>query len=105
MLARRDIPAFVAVDHEFHRAMCTQAGVPGLWAAVRTRSGHLDRLRHLHLPTPGKAQSVIAEHEGILRAVAGGEAEEAQRRLRAHLSGTLASIDALRKEHPSYLGD
>lgn len=104
-LARGDIPAFAEADRDFHKAMCMQAEVPGLWAVVRTRSGHLDRLRHLHLPTPGKAQSVIEEHTRILRAIAAGQPEEAQRQLRQHLSSTLASVEALRREHPSYLKD
>lgn len=102
-LSRRDFVGFVEADREFHGAMHVMAGVPGLWAAIRRRSGHLDRLRHLHLPTPGKAQSVIEEHKRIMRAVAGGKAKDAQRYLREHLSGTLASIEILRKKHPTYM--
>lgn len=104
-LADGDMTAFIAADHAFHHAMHEMAGVPGLWAVIRRRSGHLDRLRHLHLPTPGKTQSVIDEHKRILRAVAAGKPDDAQRQLRAHLSGTLGSVDLLRKKHPTYMRD
>lgn len=104
-LARGDMTGFIAADHAFHEAMHEMAGVPGLWAVIRRRSGQLDRLRHLHLPTPGKTQSVVDEHKRILRAVAAGKPEEAQRQLRAHLSGTLGSVDALRRMHPTFMRD
>lgn len=103
-LERGDMTEFIAQDHEFHRALCEIAGVGGLWGVIRTRSGQLDRLRHLHLPTPGKTRSVIDEHKRILRAVAAGKPEEAQRHLRAHLSGTLAQVDVLQRLHPTYIG-
>lgn len=103
-LERGDMIEFIAQDHEFHRSLCEIAGVGGLWSIIRTRSGQLDRLRHLHLPTPGKTRSVIEEHKRILRAVAAGKPEEAQKHLRAHLSGTLAQVDALQLLHPTYIG-
>lgn len=103
-LERGDMAEFIAQDHEFHRSLCEVAGVGGLWAIIRTRSGQLDRLRHLHLPTPGKTRSVIEEHKRILRAVAAGRPEEAQKHLRAHLSGTLAQVEALQRLHPTYIG-
>lgn len=103
--AAGDRDGFIAADHAFHQHLHELAGVPGLWQVIRTRSGQLDRLRHLHLPAPGKIQSVINEHRRILKAVAAGKAEDAQRALRAHLSGTLASAELLRRQHPSYIRD
>ncbi|MBL8704973.1 MAG: GntR family transcriptional regulator [Rhodospirillales bacterium] len=103
-LERGDMTEFIAQDHEFHRSLCEIAGVGGLWAFIRTRSGQLDRLRHLHLPTPGKTRSVIEEHKRILRAVTQGNPEEAQKHLRAHLSGTLAQVETLQRLHPTYIG-
>ena len=105
LLQRNDIPAFAEADREMHRTMLELAGVPGLWSVIRSRSGHLDRLRHLHLPTPGKAQSVIEEHRGVFEAVSAGDPAQAQERLRTHLSGTIASVDELRSRFPGYLKD
>ena len=33
---------------------------PSLWEEVRRRSGHLDRLRRLHLPAAGKGDAILA---------------------------------------------
>lgn len=104
-LERGDMTGFIAADHEFHRLLHEIAGVAGLWGATRTRSGQLDRLRRLDLPTPGKTRSVIDEHKRILRAVLAGRPDEAQQHLRAHLSGTLGNVDRLRRLHPDYIGD
>ena len=105
LLERGDIAAFADADREMHRTMMELAGIPGLWPVIRSRSGHLDRLRNLHLPTPGKAGSVIEEHRRILQAIASGDAARSQDALRAHLSGTIASVEELRTLYPDYLSD
>src|ERR1041384_4104949 len=48
-------------------------------ALGRTRSGHIDRRRQLHLPSPGKAQDIVRHHRLIAKAIAGGEPEQAQK--------------------------
>ena len=58
-----------------------------LWTLVRSRSGHIDRLRRLHLPSPGKAQDIVRHHKLITKAIGAGEPDEAQRHLRTHLVG------------------
>lgn len=103
LLALNDIDGFARADREMHRTLLRLADVPGLWSAIRSRSGHLDRLRRLHLPTPGKAQSVVDEHRGIIEAVARGDATAAQEGLRRHLSGTVASVETLRERYPDYI--
>src|SRR5689334_23158682 len=97
-----DFEAFMAADNEFHAQLYADAGKQDLWALVRSRSGHIDRLRRLHLPSPGKAQNIVKRHKAIARAIAAGKPEEAQRQLREHLSGTLAQVDEIRKRYPDY---
>lgn len=103
LLRAGDIDGFARADREMHRTLLELAGVPGLWGAIRNRSGHLDRLRRLHLPTPGKAESVVDEHRAIVAAIAAGDPQAAQDRLRAHLSGTVASVETLRARYPGYV--
>ena len=102
LLASGDHVAFVAADEAFHFTLYAAAGVPGLHLLVRSRSGHLDRLRRLHLPTPGKADAVLRDHEQIAEAIIRAEPERAERHLRAHLSGTVAELDRIRAEAPEY---
>lgn len=99
----QDLEGFVETDQSLHRQLCEAAEVPGLWVLIRSRSGHLDRLRRLHLPVPGKAQSILDDHARILDAIAAGDADAAQEALRRHLSGTLAQVDEIRARFPDYV--
>ncbi|MEJ8837436.1 GntR family transcriptional regulator [Ramlibacter sp. AN1133] len=103
LAAAGDYDKFIAADREFHRLMYVAAGVPDLFDLVRRRSGHVDRLRRLHLPTAGKAKAVVRDHRKIVEAIASGNAEEARERVREHLSGTLGQIEQIRHEHPEYV--
>lgn len=96
---------FMAADNEFHAQLYEAAGKQEIWTLVRSRSGHIDRLRRLHLPSPGKAQDIVRHHKLITRAIAGGEPDEAQKHLRTHLSGTLSELAQIRSRHPEYLND
>jgi len=66
-------------------------------------SGHVDRLRLLHVPTEGKAESIMSGHQAILQAIESGDAETAQQAVREHLSGTLASVEEIQQRYPEYL--
>lgn len=95
-----DYRAFIEADRSFHRLMYEAAGVPDLFDLVRQRSGHLDRLRMLNLPTLGKQRQIVEDHRRIVEGVARGDADAAQAALRGHLSGTLAQVEAIRAQHP-----
>ena len=86
----------MAADNEFHAQLYEAADKQDIGALVRSRSGHIDRLRRLHLPSPGKAQDIIRHHKLIAKSIAAGEPDEAQRHLRKHLSGTLSELAQIR---------
>ena len=94
---------FMAADNDFHAQLYAAADKQDLWTLVRSRSGHIDRLRRLHLPSPGKAQDIVRHHRLIAKAIGAGEPEEAQKHLRTHLSGTLNYLDTIRARYPEYL--
>ncbi|SKA38917.1 DNA-binding transcriptional regulator, GntR family [Enhydrobacter aerosaccus] len=98
-----DFAQFMAADNEFHRQLYAAADKLELWNLVRSRSGHIDRLRRLHLPTPGKAQDIVRHHRLIMRAIAASRPDEAQQHLRKHLSGTLGYLEQIRERYPDYL--
>ncbi len=103
LAARQDWLGFIAADKEFHRLMYVAAGLPRLWSVVMRMSGHVDRLRLLHIPSSGKTESILDAHLAILEAIASGDAEAAQHAVRDHLSGTLASVDEIQQKYPEYL--
>ncbi|HVO90914.1 MAG TPA: GntR family transcriptional regulator [Casimicrobiaceae bacterium] len=100
-----DYPAFVADDQTFHRTMYQAARVPDLYTIVRQHSGHIDRLRRLHVPEPGKASAIVDDHKRIVDSIARGQPDEAVRRLREHLSGTLSWVDKVRTKYPDYVAN
>ena len=100
-----DFERFIAADNEFHAQLYAAAGKQDIWSLVKSRSGHIDRLRRLHLPSPGKAQDILRHHRLIAKAIGAGEPDEAQKHLRTHLSGTLSELAQIRARYPEYLSD
>lgn len=100
-----DFAEFTALDRLFHRSLFQAAGVPSLWDLISGRSGHIDRLRQLNLPDPGKMAAVLNAHEKILAAISAGDLAAVEESVRRHLSGTLASIPTIQKAHPAYFED
>ncbi|HEV6968909.1 GntR family transcriptional regulator [Roseateles sp.] len=103
LAAKKDFLGFIAADKEFHRLMYVAAGLPRLWSVVVRMSGHVDRLRLLHIPTTGKTESILGAHRAILQAIESSDAEAAQQAVRDHLSGTLASVEEIQQRYPEYL--
>lgn len=99
----RDYREFVAADQAFHRQMYEAAGVPELWDMVRRLSGHIDRLRRLHLPAVGKALAIVRDHGAIVDAIEQHDADAAQAALRKHLCGTLGHVEQIRRRHPNFV--
>jgi DNA-binding GntR family transcriptional regulator len=98
-----DLGGFIMFDQEFHKTMYEAAKLMSVWHMIRGASGNLDRLRRLHVPVNGKAQSVLEQHAGIAQAIAEGDSAGAQKWVRRHLSGTLAELNSLRERYPDYI--
>lgn len=97
-----DLAGFAETDEAFHRCMYRAVGKEALWYLVQSRSGHIDRLRRLHLPASGKLARIVSDHGQLLTAIDGGSAQGAQDALRTHLSGTLEYVEKIRRAHPQY---
>ena len=94
--------AFASADQAFHRALYDALGMGELWHLVRRQSGHIDRLRRLHLPKEGKMHEILGAHTAIVDAIEAHAPEKAQDALRDHLSRSLDFVDTLRQSHPDY---
>ncbi|WP_420406097.1 GntR family transcriptional regulator [Nisaea sp.] len=97
-----DLAAFAEADNELHRRMYELADVAGLWDIVRARRVHLDRLRNLHLPSKGKASSILREHKRILDCLALRDPDAAEIAVREHLRGTVSATGQIRAHFPEY---
>ncbi|MGH7002801.1 MAG: GntR family transcriptional regulator [Alphaproteobacteria bacterium] len=94
---------FDTLDKDFHRKLYERAGILNLWSTVRRQSVHLDRLRRLNLPMPGKMQTVLKDHRQIVDAIKSADPEAADTAVRKHLSGTLSIIDVISGQFPDYV--
>lgn len=97
-----DLDTFVQGDDNFHAHLYELAGVGGLWDLILTRRAHIDRLRRLHLPAPGKAAEILEQHRKLVDVFESGNADAAEREVRGHLGGTLAAAEEIRGLHPEY---
>jgi DNA-binding GntR family transcriptional regulator len=100
-----DDDAFYLLDGGFHRALFEAAGYDGLWTLVQERSGHLDRVRRLQIPSPGKPHRVIEEHGRILDAIKASNVDGVDREMRKHLSGALNELGGIIEKHPDFFAD
>jgi DNA-binding GntR family transcriptional regulator len=57
-----DLTQFDAQDRLIKAQMYDAAGVPDLCVLARRHSGHIDRLRRLHLPMTGKVHQIMRDH-------------------------------------------
>src|SRR5437660_314285 len=100
-----DFEKLMAADNEFHAQLYAATDKGDIWSLVKSRSGHIDRLRRMHLPSPGKAQDIVRHHRLIAKSIDSGEPDEAQKHLRTHLSGTLSELARIRSRYPEYLSN
>lgn len=99
-LARGDYAGFVPLDDALHASLFALAGVGQLWGIIHAKKAHLDRIRFLQVPEPGKIERIGEQHVAILDAIEAGDAELAERLVRAHTSGALQSLERLLQERP-----
>lgn len=96
------IAIFQELDELFHQTLFAGVKRSSLHQLVRERSGHLERIRRLHLPEKGKIDSILDGHHAIIEAIATRDEQGAVDAIREHLSRTVAKVEDLRKEFPQY---
>lgn len=92
---------FIPLDDRFHQTLFEAAGVGQVWSVIQAKKAHLDRIRILHTPEPGKLDEVIAQHRVMLEAILAGDRAGAEAVCRRHTSGVLhylAHLQATRAE-------
>lgn len=90
-----DFRQFIPLDDSFHHALFVLAGMGELWSVIHARKAHLDRIRFLQAPAPGKIPLLVEEHEAILDAIAAKDGEKAEKILRSHIAGAVLYMEEL----------
>lgn len=99
-VARGDRERFLALDEDFHRSFCEEAGLPRSWRVVQAVKLQMDRVRYLSLPDDGHLQHLHQQHTAILDAVEEGAADTAAAGMTAHLQEVLQTVRRLNETRP-----
>lgn len=100
VLPAGNFAAFTQLDDAMHAWMFKAAGMDRLWSAIHAKKAHLDRIRFLHVPQPGKTELVTEQHTGILDAIEAGDRRLTEKRVREHTSGALVYLQQLMNTRP-----
>lgn len=95
-----DHNAFRREDEQFHIAIAEGAGCGMAWSAVADIKAHMDRVCNLQLRHPDSMKNLIAEHEAIIVAIDGRDAEAAATAMRRHLNGILSDLPQIEADNP-----
>lgn len=93
---------FNEMDRAFHTCLFEAVGMENLNELLVGKLGHLARCQRLELPKAGRMEAIILGHKEILQAIESGDANEAAKATRQHLTGTILRISTLQAENPEY---
>ncbi|MGH1575804.1 GntR family transcriptional regulator [Planktotalea sp.] len=97
-----DLPAFHALDYDFHKLIYVLGGNPMAFEVMLECKQKVDRLCMLSLEQTSEAKSILADHYEIAEGLASGSLEQAQNSVRKHLSRLDQTIEYIYKSHPDF---
>jgi len=95
LAARNEFAAFLPLDDAFHESLFQIADLKEIWGIIHGRKAHLDRIRFLQAPQPGKLTTLVEQHEAILDAIVEGAHLRVEEMIRSHVSGAVAFMEDL----------
>ncbi|WFE76990.1 GntR family transcriptional regulator [Roseinatronobacter sp. S2] len=101
-LDQQDLAGFRQLDLAFHQQLFTASGHDTVYHFIRRESGHIDRIRALHLPMHGKGVQILDDHTAITDALHNHDAPAARAAMRRHLSQSFVIGGTLKEQHPQY---
>ena len=92
---------FFALDEAFHQGLLQLGGHDRVWPTVVAAKGHLDRARRLGLHVSESSTHRFAEqHADVLRAILGGDRDQAKSLMRQHLRAVFDDVEQIRSRSP-----
>lgn len=95
-----DHDRFYRLDEAFHRTLSLGAGHDAAWGVTQEVKAQLDRVRYLSVPDATPIATLIEQHTAILDSVAAGDADAAERAVKAHMREILRSLPELIARFP-----
>ena len=91
---RGDVDTYDTLNGEFHMTLYKAAHNSFLQEVALSARARLVALRRVQLRQKGRMFRSRSEHDGVMQAIAEGDAETASRRMRAHMLSAAAAFDA-----------
>jgi GntR family transcriptional regulator, rspAB operon transcriptional repressor len=97
---RGDIAWFLREDEAFHQAIALGVDCERAWRLLENLKAQMDRVRYLSMPLATPVETLIEQHEAILRAIEEHAPDRAEAAMRSHLSEILKSLPKIAAAHP-----
>ncbi|PSL15386.1 GntR family transcriptional regulator [Shimia abyssi] len=100
-----DSNRFHDLDYQFHRLLCASAKQTFAYEIIAENKAQVDRLCMLALTSKDAMDTLYKDHEILLQALFGGDAETADQTLRTHLDRLTPTIEAIYTTHNAYFDE
>lgn len=99
---RHDMQAFLLLDDEFHLLIAQSINCELAWETVENIKATMDRVRFLTLSKVSPPESLIEQHEEILRMLRNKDADGAEQAMRQHLQEMIFSITPIAEQNSEW---
>lgn len=89
------------LDNEFHGILFDIARKSQVYTLIQSISIHFDRVRSMALATV-KNQKIVEDHEGLIRCIESGQAQQARALMEKHLNRYKIDAAEIRAAYPQY---
>jgi DNA-binding GntR family transcriptional regulator len=100
-----DTGHFLRLDEGFHQAIARSVNCGHAWRMLESLKAQMDRVRYLSIPLATPVETLITQHEAILKAVEEHVPDRAEAAMREHLSEILNSLPKIAAANPDLFVD
>lgn len=100
LLQDGDIPGFYRADEEMHALILSFTGYRRLARLAESTWLQVNRARQLVLPSPGRIQETLKEHEAIVQAIREGDPAAARKATSRHIAKLIKRLEPLEISRP-----
>ncbi|MFG5384876.1 GntR family transcriptional regulator [Yoonia sp. R2-816] len=104
-IAVEDVGTFHELDYQFHKLLCAAARQSFAFDIIAENKAQVDRLCMLALTSKEAMGVLFDDHQALLQALFGGDAQAADRVLRLHLDRLTPTIEAIYTTHKAYFDE
>ncbi len=104
-ITAENVGTFHELDYQFHKLLCASARQSFAFDIIAENKAQVDRLCMLALTSKEAMEVLYDDHQALLQALFGGDAQAADRVLRLHLDRLTPTIEAIYTTHKAYFDE